>query len=56
MKGPTKNLGLRIPAKTLQKLRYIAAYHCRSTSSMVRVLIYDCVKEFEKKHGTIVPP
>lgn len=56
MKESTKNFGLRIPVNLLQKLQYIAKEECRSTSSMVRVLIYDCVEEFEKEHGTIDPP
>lgn len=56
MKEPTANFGFRIPAELLRKLRYIAKQDCRSTSSMIRVLIYDYVETFEKEHGTIGPP
>jgi predicted DNA-binding protein len=56
MEGPTKNLGIRIPVKLLQKLQYIAQEDSRSTSGMVRFLIYNCVEEFERSHGTIDPP
>ena len=56
MKGPTINLGIRIPVELLQKLQHIAQEDSRSTSGMVRFLIYGCVEEFEKKHGTIDPP
>ncbi len=54
MKEPTKSFGFRLPAETLEKLRYIASFDCRSASSMIRVLIYDCVEEFEKEHGEIL--
>ena len=50
MEGPTKNLGIRIPVKLLQKLQYIAQEDSRSTSGMVRF------EEFERSHGTIDPP
>lgn len=53
MKKPTANFGFRIPAELLQKLRYIAKQDCRSTSSMIRVLIYDYVAAFEREHGKI---
>lgn len=53
MEHPVKNLGIRIPAKTLQKLRYIAAHDSRSVSSAVRVLIYVGIHTFEKEHGEI---
>ncbi len=56
MKEPTVNFGFRIPAELLRKLRYIAKQDCRSTSSMIRVLIYDYVEAFEKEHGTKGPP
>lgn len=53
MKDRQVNFGFRIPEKLLGKLKYIAKYECRSTGSMVRVLIYDCVEKFEKEHGEI---
>ncbi|MCI8474283.1 MAG: Arc family DNA-binding protein [Oscillospiraceae bacterium] len=56
MNGPKKTVGIRIPAKSLEKLRLIAKQDSRSVSSMIRVLIYNCVEEFEKEHGTIDPP
>ena len=56
MNGPKKTVGIRIPAKSLEKLRLIAKQDSRSVSSMIRVLIDNCVEEFEKEHGTIDPP
>lgn len=53
MRHPTKNVSIRIPAESLVKLRLIAKQDCRSTSSMVRVLIYDHIEKFEKEHGEI---
>ena len=53
MKQPTVNFGFRIPEYLLQKLKFIAKYDCRSTGSMVRVLIYDLVEKFEQEHGEI---
>lgn len=53
MKDKQINFGFRIPEELLDKLKYIAQYDCRSTGSMVRVLIYDCVEKFEKEHGEI---
>lgn len=53
MKEPTRNFGFRLPEDTLRKLRYIAALDSRSTGSMIRVLIYECVEGFEKEHGEI---
>ena len=37
----------------LEKLRYIAAYDCRSVSSMVRIAIKELVAAFEEKNGEI---
>ena len=56
MNIPKKTIGIRIPTQSLEKLRFIAKQDSRSVSSMIRVLIYDCVEEFEKEHGTIDPP
>lgn len=53
MKNEKVNFGLRIPAELLEKFRYIAQADSRSVSSMLRVLIYDCVESFEKEHGEI---
>ncbi len=53
MRQPTKNIGVRIPVELLNKLRHIAKEDCRSTSSMIRVLIYDYVAAFEREHGKI---
>ena len=54
MKQPTRNIGLRIPGEVLEKLRYIAREECRSTSSMIRVLVYECVERYEGEHGEIL--
>lgn len=53
MKGPSVNFGFRIPIDLLRKLRVLAKHECRSTASMIRVLIYDCVDTFEAEHGRI---
>lgn len=37
----------------LEKLRYIAAYDCRSVSSTVRIAIKELVAAFEEKNGEI---
>lgn len=47
------NFGFRIPEELLNKLKYIAEKDCRSTGSMVRILIYDFVEKFEQEHGQI---
>lgn len=53
MKKPTINFGFRLPEELLRKLKCIAKQDCRSTGSMVRVLVYDCVEKFEKEYGEI---
>ena len=53
MKTQKVNFGFRLSEELLKKLRYIAKQDCRSTSSMIRVLIYDYVAAFERKHGKI---
>lgn len=54
MTGKKVNFGFRIPAELLRKLRYIAKQDCRSTGSMIRVLISDHIKKFEEEHGKIL--
>ena len=53
MKDRQINFGFRIPEDQLKKLKYIAKYDCRSTGRLIRMLIYSCVKKFEKEHGEI---
>lgn len=48
-----KHLGLVIPEDTLQKLRYVAAYDGRSVNGLLRILIRDHLREFERKNGKI---
>lgn len=54
MKQPVKNLSVRIPVELLNKFRVTAKQDCRSTSSMVRVLIADYIRKFEEEHGEII--
>ena len=56
MNRPKKTIGIRVPAESLEKLRFIAKQDSRSVSSMIRVLAYNCVEEFEKEHGKIDLP
>lgn len=53
MPGKKVNFGFRVPEESLKKLRYIAKQDCRSTASMIRVLIADYIRKFEAEHGEI---
>jgi predicted DNA-binding protein len=46
---------LRIPSKTMDKLKYIAAYNGRSANKEIGQLILRHISEFEKEHGLIPP-
>ncbi len=52
-KEKVKNIGLRVSAELLDKLRYVAAYDCRSVSSAVRVAVERQIQAFEREHGEI---
>ena len=54
MKEPFRSFGFRIPENLLRKLKYIARQECRSTGSVLRILIRDHVTHFEKEHGEIL--
>ena len=51
----TKSLTIRIDDKLLDKLHVVADYEGRSANSQVLVLIRNCVKEYEKENGEILP-
>lgn len=53
MKTQKVNFGFRLSEELLKKLRYIAKQDCRSTASMIRVLIADYIRKFEAEHGEI---
>lgn len=54
--GKYKNpqYGLRIPAETMDKLKYIAEYNGRSANKEIEQLILKHIADFEKEHGDIV--
>lgn len=54
MKTQKVNFGFPLSEELLKKLRYIAKQDCRSTGSMIRVLISDHIKKFEEEHGKIL--
>lgn len=47
------HISIRIQEDTIKKLRYVAKYDDRSTSSQIILLINNCVMEFEETHGKI---
>jgi hypothetical protein len=53
--APHKNpqYGLRIPASTMDKLKYVAEYNGRSANKEIEQLILQHIDNFELKHGTI---
>ena len=51
-----KSVSIRIEEEMLEKLGYVADYEGRSVNSQVLVLIRECVKQFEAKHGVIEEP
>lgn len=51
----TKSLTIRIDDKLLDKLHVVADYEGRSANSQVLILIRNCVKEYEKENGEILP-
>jgi len=48
-----KNIGLRVSPETHKKLRYIAKYEGRTINGQAHYLIMNCIREFEKEHGSI---
>lgn len=49
----TKSLSIRIDGQMLDKLHFVADYEGRSANSQILILIRDCIKEYESKHGEI---
>ncbi len=54
--APHKNpqYGLRIPAATMNKLKYIAEYNGRSANKEIEQLILKHIEIWEKTHGPIL--
>lgn len=48
-----KHLSIRTEEELHDKLQYIAAYEGRSLNGQLVVLIQQCVRAFEREHGTI---
>ena len=48
-----KSLSIRIDSEMLDQLHVIAEYEGRSANSQILILIRDCIKDFEEKHGKI---
>ena len=48
-----KSLSIRIDSELLHKLHFVADYEGRSANSQILILIRDCIKCYEKKHGEI---
>lgn len=48
-----KSVSIRIDEHMLNKLHVVADYEGRSANSQILILIRDCVKNYEKEHGTI---
>ncbi len=49
-----KSLSIRIDDKLLNKLHVVADYEGRSANSQILILIRDCVRDFEEKHGPVL--
>ncbi len=48
-----KHLGIEIDPELHGKLHYISKYEGRSANGQILYLIRECIREFEKNHGTI---
>ena len=48
-----KSLSIRIDSEMLDKLHIVADYEGRSANSQILILIRDCIKKYENKHGDI---
>lgn len=46
--------GLRIPSKTMDKLKYIAEYSGRSANKEIEQLILKHIDAWEQEHGPIL--
>lgn len=52
-KKEIKSLSVCVPKELYEKARYVAAYNCRSVSSMARMAIKEQIAEFERENGKI---
>ena len=48
-----KSLSIRIDDEMLDKLHVVADYEGRSANSQILILIRDCIKAYESRHGEI---
>ena len=48
-----KSVSVRIEKEMLEKIGYVADYEGRSVNSHILVLVRDCIRAFEEKHGAI---
>lgn len=48
-----KVMTLRMEEKTLEKIRYITEFKCRTVNKQIWVLINLCIEGFEEFHGRI---
>ncbi len=46
-------IGVRVVPEVHDKLRYIAKYEGRTINGQSYYLIQECIRNFERKHGTI---
>lgn len=49
----TNHLSIRTDKQMHDKFKYVAAYEGRSMSGQILHLIQECIREHEKKHGSI---
>lgn len=49
----TNHLSIRTDKELHDKFKYVAAYEGRSMSGQILHLLQECVRKFEKEHGTI---
>ena len=50
-----KHLGIEVDPELHTKLHYIAKYEGRSANGQILYLIRQCIRDFEKKNGEIIP-
>ena len=53
MEKKIKNVGLRVTPEIHKKLHYITEYEGRTLNGQVYYLIQQCIRDFEKEHGSI---
>ena len=53
MPSKLPHYALRIPTKTMDKLKYIASYNGRSANKEIEQLILKHIKEWETENGII---